>query len=83
MPAPTGNRPYVLRILRAANGQACADRVTVRRGARLADVHGISPVGGHTPRSSRTYADGSAVEFRYVDPRPDAPWCVQPKHQEV
>jgi len=83
MPAPTGRRPYVLHILRFTNGAACADRLTVRLGARLADVHGLSPAGRRTPRSSRTYVNGTTVEFRYVDPRPGAPDCISPRTQEV
>ena len=84
MPAPTGNRPYVIRILRFANGADYDEiaRVTVTVGARLAKAHDLSPAGRHTPRSSCTYPDGSSVEFRYVDPRPGAPDCISPRTQE-
>lgn len=83
MPAPTGNRPYVIHVIHLASGSTHVERVALRRGARFAKCHGLDRVGPTVPRSSRTYGDGSTLECRYVDPRPDAPWCVQPKHQEV
>lgn len=83
MPAPTGNRPYIIRIMRLASGSTIVDRVTRRQAATLAKVQGLDRVGPTTPRSSRTYSGGSTVEFRYVDPRPGAPDCISPRTQEV
>lgn len=83
MPAPTGNRPYVIHVLHLASGSTIVDRVTRRQAATLAKVQGLDRVGPTTPRSSRTYVNGTTVEFRYVDPRPGAPDCISPRTQEV
>lgn len=81
--ATTGNRPYVIRILRLASGSTIVDRVTRRQAATLAKVHGLDRVGPTVPRASRTYVNGTTVEFRYVDPRAGAPDCISPRTQEV
>lgn len=79
----TGNRPYVIRIMRLASGSTIVDRVTRRQAATIAKCHGLDRVGPTVPRASRTYVNGTTVEFRYVDPRPGAPDCISPRTQEV
>lgn len=81
--APTGNRPYVLHIVRLASGSTHVERIARRRAAAIAKSHGLDRVGPTVPRSSRTYVNGTTVEFRYVDPRPGAPDCISPRTQEV
>lgn len=81
---PRLDRPYILRIRYGARDSLQSDhRFSLCQGRAIARWIDCDPPGPSTPRSGRSFKDGSAVEFRYVDPRPGAPDCISPRTQEV
>lgn len=88
-------RAYVLVLVSIAGEPREVGRCRPTRAAAWADSvargHGREPFGfplgvrlvsRREPRQSVSRPDGCCVEFRYVDPRPDAPWFVSLETQE-
>lgn len=75
---PYLTRPYVLWLEYRGSSAPLVKELTVAEARVAASYALLDMVSRRVPRSRCTALD---VELRYVDPRPDAPWCVSPQAQ--